>query len=85
MYTTHQPKFILEKAERMKWVKSVMNTDTKKYSLCMAYHYIDAIGDKMQYASFRKLLNVRRSYMVAALPFIKDDSIRIAVENLSEK
>lgn len=50
-----------------------------------AYHYIDAIGDKMQYASFRKLLNVRRSYMVAALPFIKDDSIRMAVGNISEK
>lgn len=50
-----------------------------------AYHHINDTGDKMQYASFRKLLNVRRSYMVAALPFIKDDSIRMTVGNISEK
>ncbi len=50
-----------------------------------AYHYINFNAEKMQYVSFRKLLNVRRSYMDAALPFICDNNIRNAVKSITKQ
>lgn len=54
----------------------------REISWCI--HKLEAEGQEINYTALRRMLNLRRGYIAAALPYIKDQRIRETALNMTE-